>query len=63
MLKFIKGHLANIEGIDFLASFALLLFVFIFLYVSFYAFFGMRKEIADEISSLPLQDDEGNINL
>ncbi len=63
MLKFIKGHLANIEGVDALASFALVMFIAIFLYVSYYAFFSMRKEVADEISSLPLQDDEGNISL
>lgn len=58
MLKFIKSHLATIEGMDILASSALLLFVAIFLYISYYALFSMDKSVADEISSLPLQDDE-----
>ena len=63
MLKFIKSHLATIEGMDILASSALLLFVGIFLYVSYYALFSMDKSVADEISSLPLQDDELELNI
>lgn len=63
MLKFIKNHLATIEGMDYLASVALVMFVLIFLYVSYYAFFSMEKDIADEISSLPFQDDEMKINI
>lgn len=58
MLKFIKHHIASIEGMDWLASFALLLFVAIFLYVAYYAFFVMKPEVADEISGLPFQEDE-----
>lgn len=63
MLKFIKGHMATIEGIDILASSALVLFVLIFLYVSYYAFFSMENEVADEIASLPFQDDEIKIKI
>jgi cbb3-type cytochrome oxidase subunit 3 len=63
MLKFIKHHLATIEGMDYLASVALVIFVLIFLYVSYYAFFLMEKDTADEISSLPFQDDEMKINI
>ena len=62
MLKFIKSHLATIEGMDILASSVLLLFVLIFLYISYYAFFSMEKDVAEEISSLPLQDDELELN-
>lgn len=61
MLKFIKYHLASIEGMDVLASFALILFMAIFLYVSYYAFFVMSKDMVDEISDLPLQDSQENI--
>ena len=63
MLKFIKSHIATIEGMDILASSALVLFVLIFLYVSYYAFFSMEKDTADEIASLPFQDDEIKIKI
>jgi len=61
MLKFIKHHMASIEGMDVLASFALVLFMAIFLYVSYYAFFVMSKEYSDEVSELPLNDSQENI--
>ena len=63
MLKFIKHHLASIEGMDILASFALVLFMVIFLYVAYYAFFSMAKDTADEIAALPFQDDEVKMKL
>lgn len=63
MLKFVKHHLATIEGMDILASIALVLFVSIFLYVSYYALFVMKKDVADEISGLPFQDDDRKINI
>jgi cbb3-type cytochrome oxidase subunit 3 len=56
MLKFIKYHLASIEGMDTLASIALILFIGIFLYVSYYAFFVMSKETSEEISDLPFHE-------
>lgn len=58
MLKFIKNHMATIEGIDILACVALVLFMSIFLYVSYYSFFIMKEDLADEISSLPLEEGE-----
>lgn len=61
MLKFVKYHLASIEGMDVLASFALVMFMAIFLYVSYYAFFVMTKEYSDEVSNLPLNDNQENI--
>tara|TARA_R110002050_G_scaffold297339_2_gene458620 strand:+ start:31786 stop:31977 length:192 start_codon:yes stop_codon:yes gene_type:complete len=63
MLKFIKFHLASIEGIDILASFALVLFMVIFVYVAYYAFFSMEKNTADEIANLPFQDEEIKLKL
>jgi cbb3-type cytochrome oxidase subunit 3 len=63
MLKFIKHHLASIEGMDVLASFALVLFMVIFVYVAYYAFFSMEKSTADEIAALPFQDDEVKMKL
>ena len=63
MLKFIKSHLATIEGMDILASVALVLFVGIFLYVAFYAFFIMEKDVERELSGLPLQDDDSKLNI
>jgi len=53
--------MASIEGMDVLASFALVLFMAIFLYVSYYAFFVMSKEYSDEVSELPLNDSQENI--
>ncbi|MGB0391543.1 MAG: hypothetical protein ACPGRC_00640 [Salibacteraceae bacterium] len=63
MLKFIKSHLATIEGMDILASVALVLFVAIFLYVVYYSFFVMEKDVESELAGLPLQDDEQNLKL
>ena len=53
--------MASIEGIDVLASFALVLFMAIFLYVCYYALFVMSNEYSDEVSDLPLQDSQENI--
>lgn len=55
--------MSTIEGIDVTASIALVMFVVIFLYVVYYAFFVMDKEIESELSSLPLQEDDLNINV
>lgn len=63
MLKFIKSHLATIEGMDILASIALVLFVAIFLYVAFYAFFIMDKDMEKELAGLPIKDDESKLKL
>jgi cbb3-type cytochrome oxidase subunit 3 len=63
MLKFIKSHMSTIAGVDVTASIALVLFVLIFLYVVYYAFFVMDKDVEKELSSLPLQEDDLNINL
>lgn len=58
MLKFIKHHLSSIEGIDMFASVALVLFVSIFIYVAYYAFFSLRPDVADELSALPFSNDD-----
>jgi hypothetical protein len=58
MLKFIKHHLSSIEGVDMFASVALVLFVAIFVYVTYYSFFSLRPEVADELSALPLNNDD-----
>ena len=55
--------MSTIAGVDVTASIALVLFVLIFLYVVYYAFFVMGKDVEKELSSLPLQEDDLNINL
>ncbi len=54
--------MSTIEGIDVYASIALVLFVLIFLYVVYYAFFVMDKEVERELSSLPLHEDDLKLN-
>ncbi len=55
--------MSTIEGMDITASIALVLFVAIFLYVVYYAFFVMDKAVESELSSLPLQEDDLKLNL
>ena len=55
--------MSTIEGMDITASIALVLFVAIFLYVVYYAFFVMDKEVESELASLPLQEDDLKLNL
>lgn len=58
MLKFVKYHLSSIEGMDVMASIALVLFMLIFVYVTYYSFFVMEKNVADELAELPLTEDD-----
>lgn len=56
MLKFIKGHLTSIGGVEYYPIIALLIFMAIFcgaIYISVRA----KKQYLNEMSSLPLADD------
>lgn len=55
MLKFIKGNLESILGIEIYPLISLGLFFTFFLAVLFFTF-KMRKKTVDELSNLPLND-------
>jgi len=53
MLKFIKGHIASIKGIEIYPIIALLIF-FIFFVALFLWVFTAKKEYLKKVSNLPL---------
>ncbi len=57
MLKFIKGHMTSIEGVDLFPVMAFLLFLGIFLFVIWWVY-GMRRDDVDRMSALPLASDD-----
>lgn len=57
MLKFIKGHMTSIEGVDLFPVMAFLLFFGIFLFVIWWVH-GMRRDDVDRMSALPLASDD-----
>ena len=59
MLKFIKGHLENIDGVAAYPLISLLIF-FIFFAVLFWWVFTARKSYIKEVSELPLEDNNQN---
>jgi len=61
MLKFIKGNLENIEGVEIYPMVSLLIF-FIFFVVLFWWVFTAKKEHITEVSNIPLNDDSINNN-
>lgn len=62
MLRFIKGNLENIEGVEIYPIISLLIF-FIFFSVLFYWVFTTKKEHIEEVSNIPLENDENDISL
>ncbi|WP_103864160.1 MULTISPECIES: CcoQ/FixQ family Cbb3-type cytochrome c oxidase assembly chaperone [Aquimarina] len=54
MLKFVKGHMESIEGIEVYPMISLLIF-FIFFSVLFWWVFTAKKEHIKEVSQLPLE--------
>jgi cbb3-type cytochrome oxidase subunit 3 len=61
MLKFIKGHMTSIQGVDLFPVMAFLLFFGIFLLVIWWVI-GMRRDQVDHMSALPLANDENQAN-
>ncbi|GAA4272832.1 CcoQ/FixQ family Cbb3-type cytochrome c oxidase assembly chaperone [Aquimarina gracilis] len=53
MLKFIKGHMESIEGIEIYPMISLLIF-FIFFAALFWWVFTAKKEHIKEVSNIPL---------
>lgn len=57
MLRYIKHHLATEEGVQWYGMFSLFVFVIFFLVVLI-RIARMRKATIDELSAIPLSDDE-----
>lgn len=61
MLKFIKGNLEQIEGVEIYPIISLLIF-FIFFAGLFFWVFTAKKAHIIEVSNIPLEDDTINTN-
>ena len=61
MLKFIKGNLENIDGVEIYPMVSLLIF-FIFFIVLFWWVSTAKKSHINEVSNIPLADDTINTN-
>lgn len=61
MLKFIKGNLENIDGVQIYPLISLLIF-FIFFVALFYWVITAKKEHIAEVSNIPLEDDSEHQN-
>lgn len=59
MLKFVKGNLENIDGVEVYAMVSLLIF-FIFFVVLFYWVITAKKEHIIEVSNIPLDTNSQN---
>lgn len=55
MLKFIKGNLENIDGVQIYPMISLLIF-FVFFVVLFWWVFTAKKEHINEVSRIPLDN-------
>ncbi|GGI57976.1 CcoQ/FixQ family Cbb3-type cytochrome c oxidase assembly chaperone [Winogradskyella haliclonae] len=55
MLKFVKGHMESITGIEIYPLISLLIF-FIFFVTLFYWVFTAKKEYINTVSNLPLDN-------
>ena len=62
MLKFIKGHMESIEGIEIYPMISLLIF-FVFFALLFWWVFTAKKEHIKEVSNIPLETTENDIVL
>jgi cbb3-type cytochrome oxidase subunit 3 len=56
MLKFIKGHMESIEGIEIYPIISLLIF-FLFFVGLFWWVFTAKKDYVEEVSQIPLDND------
>ncbi|PKV48300.1 hypothetical protein ATE84_0297 [Aquimarina sp. MAR_2010_214] len=60
MLKFIKGHMESIEGIEIYPIISLLIFS-IFFAILFWWVFTAKKEHIKEVSQIPLETENENM--
>ena len=56
MLRFIKGNLENIDGVQIYPLISLLIF-FIFFVILFWWVFTAKKSHIEEVSNIPLEND------
>ena len=61
MLRFIKHNLESIDGVAIFPIVSLLLFFIVFV-VMIIIVFGYKKKYIDDISNIPLEEDEQNLN-
>ncbi|MBT8263532.1 MAG: CcoQ/FixQ family Cbb3-type cytochrome c oxidase assembly chaperone [Bacteroidia bacterium] len=61
MLKFIKGNLENIDGVAIYPIISLLIF-FVFFLLLFWWVFTAKKKYIEEVSNIPLEEDNTNTN-
>ncbi|WP_055436867.1 CcoQ/FixQ family Cbb3-type cytochrome c oxidase assembly chaperone [Lacinutrix algicola] len=61
MLKFIKGNLEQIEGVEIYPIISLLIFFLFFAGLFFWVFTAKKAHIT-EVSNIPLEDDTINTN-
>lgn len=59
MLKFIKGHMESIEGIEIYPIISLIIF-FSFFVVLFWWVFTSKKEYIDTVSNIPFESTTNN---
>lgn len=57
MLKFIKGHMETIDGVEVYPMISLLIFFFFFVAL-FWWVFTTRKDYIREVSNLPLETEK-----
>ena len=57
MLKFIKGNLESIDGVEVYPTISLLIF-FIFFMLLFWWVFTARKDYIQEVSNIPLDNNQ-----
>ena len=62
MLRFIKGNLENIDGVAIYPIISLLIF-FIFFVGLFFWVITMKKPYIEEVSNIPLENDQNNQSL
>jgi len=59
MLKFIKGHMETIQGIEIYPIVSLIIF-FLFFVVLFWWVFTAKKDYVKEVSQIPLENENDN---
>jgi len=62
MLKFVKNHMASIEGIEIFPIVSLLIF-FVFFTVLYWWVFSAKKEYIKKVSEIPLENNQNNPTL
>lgn len=61
MLKFVKDHMATIDGIEIYPIVSLLIF-FLFFVALFWWVLGYKKENIEELNQIPFDNDNENNN-